>query len=88
VPHHAQIVLGRSPDRSSSQQVRPLADISRIVSYALARTADRGFSVTVCQDKRCDESVRVARDWIAKNAGNTGASAPTISEGTVFLHLK
>jgi hypothetical protein len=55
----------------------------------LVRTAGGGFSVTVCQDKiGTEESVRVARDWIAKNAGNTGVAAPTISEGTVMLHLK
>ena len=61
--------------------------VTRIVS--VARTADGGFSITVCQDKAgTDESIRAARDWIAKNAGNTGAAAPTISEGTVMLHLK
>jgi hypothetical protein len=29
-----------------------------------------------------------ARDWIAKNAAETGASAPTVTEGAVILHLK
>ena len=65
--------------------IRP---VKGFVSYSVARTADGGFSVTVCQDKAgTDESVRVARDWIANNAGDTGAAAPSISEGTVFLHL-
>ena len=59
------------------------------VSYSLVRTSKGGFSVTVCQDKAgTDESVRVARDWIAKNAGKTGAAAPKVSEGTVMLNLK
>jgi hypothetical protein len=31
--------------------------------------------------------VALIRDWIAKNAGNTGA-APAVSEGIVMLHLK
>ena len=59
------------------------------VSYALIRTADGGASVTVCEDKAgTDESLQLARDWIAKNASNTSASAPTVLEGSVILHLK
>jgi len=44
--------------------------------------------MAICQDKAgADESVRVARDWVAKNAGNTGASAPQVSEGSVIVHV-
>jgi hypothetical protein len=66
--------------------IRP---IKGFVSYSLLRTADGGASVTVCQDKSgCDESARVAREWIQKNASNISASPPTILEGTVILNLK
>jgi len=59
------------------------------VSYSLLRTGDGGISVTVCQDKAgADDSVRKAKDWIGKNASDIGASAPKVSEGPVFLHLK
>ena len=52
------------------------------------RTSEGGFSVSVFNDKAgTDESVRVARDWIAKNAANTGVSPPNISEGTVILQV-
>ncbi len=62
--------------------------VNGFVSYSLVRTARGGFSVTICQDKAgVDESVRVARDWIAKNASDAGQAAPTVSEGTVILHL-
>lgn len=62
--------------------------IKGFASYSLVRTSRGGFSVTVCEDKAgTDESIRAARDWIAKNARDTGAAAPTISEGTVILHL-
>jgi hypothetical protein len=54
------------------------------MSYSLVRTADGGFSVSIYQDKAgTDESVRIAREWIAKNAGNLGTAAPTVSGGTV-----
>jgi hypothetical protein len=65
--------------------IRP---VKGFVSYSLIRTADGGASVTVCQDKAgTDESVRLAGDWIRQNASNIGASAPTVSEGTVILQL-
>lgn len=66
-----------------------LRSVKGFVGYTLARSGDGGFSVTVCQDKAgIDESVQVAKDWIAKNAGNTGAVAPKVSEGSVLIHLK
>ena len=66
--------------------IRP---VKGFVSYTLARSGDGGFSVTVCQDKAgTDESVRVAKEWIAKNAGNTGVGAPQVSEGTVVIQAK
>jgi hypothetical protein len=61
--------------------------IKGFASYSLMRTADGCVSVTVCQDKAgTDESLRVAADWIKKNASNTGASAPTVSKGSIILH--
>jgi hypothetical protein len=63
--------------------------VKGFVGYSLVRTAGGGFSVSIYQDKAgTDESIRVARDWIAKNASNTGVGAPTVTEGTVLLHLK
>lgn len=63
--------------------------VKGFVSYLLARTAEGGISVTVCQDKAgTDESVRVAREWVAKNAANAGADAPQVSEGPVIVQLK
>jgi restriction endonuclease Mrr len=63
--------------------------VKGFVGYTLARSGDGGFSVTVCHDKAgVDESVQKAKDWIAKNAASTGASAPEVTEGSVILHLK
>jgi restriction endonuclease Mrr len=63
--------------------------VKGFVGYTLARSGDGGFSVTVCNDKAgVDESVQKAKDWIAKNAGSTDASAPEVSAGSVILHLK
>ncbi|MEP6637263.1 MAG: hypothetical protein ABJB97_11110 [Acidobacteriota bacterium] len=66
-----------------------IRSVKGFVSYTLVRTGDGGISVTVCQDKAgTDESVRKAKEWVAKNAANTGVGAPTISEGSVILQLK
>lgn len=64
-----------------------IRSVKGFVSYTLARSGDGGFSVTVCQDKTgIDESVQKAKDWIAKNAGNSGIAAPKVSEGSVIIH--
>jgi hypothetical protein len=66
-----------------------LRAINGFVSYYLVRTKRGGFSVSVYQDKAgTDESIRVARDWIAKNASNLGAARPTASQGAVVFQLK
>jgi hypothetical protein len=65
-----------------------LRGVQGFVSYTLFRTEDGGVTVTVCQDKAgTDESLRVARDWIAANASDTGVGAPTVAEGPVGMHL-
>jgi hypothetical protein len=58
-------------------------------SYTLARSSngEGGLSMTVCQDKAgTEESVRVAKEWIAKNAGNIGVDAPKVSAGSIIIH--
>jgi hypothetical protein len=58
-------------------------------SYTLARSSDGegGMSMTVCQDKAgTEESVRLAKDWIAKNAANIGVGAPKVSTGKIIIH--
>ena len=76
-------------EKNKADVEKLIRGVKGFVSYSLVRTADGGFSLSVCQDKAgTDESIRVARDWIAKNAANTGAAAPTVSEGTVVLQVK
>ena len=76
-------------EKSKADVEKIMRSVKDFVSYSLVRTADGGVAVSIYQDKAgADESVRVARDWVSKNAGNTGAAAPIISEGTVILHAK
>ncbi len=59
-----------------------------LVSYAFIETAEGGVSVTVCQDQAgIDESVRVAREWIAANAADIEASAPTVTTGQAVVRI-
>jgi hypothetical protein len=65
-----------------------LRKVSGLVSYTLLRTGDGGMSVTVCTDKAgTDESLKVARDWIQKNASNTNANPPVVAEGSVMVQI-
>jgi hypothetical protein len=76
-------------EKNKPEVEKLIRGVKGFVSYSLVRTAGGGFSVSVYQDKAgTDESIKVARDWIAKNASNTGVAAPTVSEGTVILQLK
>ena len=71
------------------------AEVERIIrgvigfrSYTLISTDDGGVTITVCQDKAgTDESMQVAGDWIHENAEDLGVSPPSVSEGSVVLHL-
>ena len=80
----------RSREHLTESEVEKLIrPIKGFVSYFLVRTSSGGFSVSVFQDKTgADESIRVAREWISKNAGNTGAAAPVVLEGETIVHLK
>jgi hypothetical protein len=60
-----------------------------LVSYTLLRSGDGGTSVTVCKDKAgADESLKVAREWIQKNASNIHANPPVVTEGSVIVEVK
>jgi hypothetical protein len=76
-------------EKRKSEVESVIRPVKGFVSYTLARSGDGGFSVTVCQDKAgADESVQVAREWVAKNASNTGAGAPKVSEGPVIIQAR
>ena len=57
------------------------------MSFFLVRTASGDFSVSVFQDKAgTDESVRVAREWIAKNAARGFVVAPALKTIAAAKH--
>ena len=60
-----------------------------LLSYTLVRSGEGGMSVTVCKDKAgADESVKVAREWIQKNASNIHANPPMVTEGPVIVEIR
>lgn len=76
-------------EKNKADVEKLLRTVKGLVSYTLARSSDGGFSVTVCQDQAgIDDSIQKARDWIAKNAAQAGASAPRVSSATVITHLQ
>ena len=76
-------------EQRKSDVEKIIRSVKGFVSYSLVRTGDGGFTMTVCEDKAgTDESSQKAKDWVAQNAGKTGAGAPNVSEGTVILQLK
>jgi len=60
-----------------------------LVQYLLIPTDEGGVTVTVCKGKAgADESVRVARQWVQRNAAHLKASPPTVSEGAVAFEVR
>jgi len=65
-----------------------MRDVPGLVSYTLVRTGDGGVSVTVCKDKAGTEaSMRVAKEWIQKNASNISSAPPAVAEGPVLVQI-
>jgi hypothetical protein len=76
-------------DRRKADVEAALRGVPGLASYTLMRGADGGVSVTVCQDKAgADASLKVARDWIGKNAADVDARAPVVTEGSVILQVQ
>jgi hypothetical protein len=67
---------------------RLIGGVSGFVTYALVRTADGGFSVSVFEDQAgTAESTRLAADWIRENAPEAAGSPPEIIEGETILQF-
>lgn len=76
-------------ERQKAEVEGTLRKVPGLESYTLVRSGDGGMSITVCKDKAgADESVKVAREWIKKNAADVPAYPPAIMEGPVIVQIK
>ena len=65
-----------------------IRSVTGLVTYSLIRTDTGGVTVTVCQDKSgTDESIQIAKDWIQEHAANLTVGPPSVSEGSVKVHI-
>ena len=65
-----------------------LRAVPGLISYTLLNTGDGGTAVTVCTDKvSTDASLKIARDWIKKNASHIHANPPVVTEGPVIEQI-
>jgi hypothetical protein len=96
--HNMHVVMRRYSGRGAKELIdlvlahkdevtKLMRGVDGFISYVIVKTGDEWMTATMCHDKSgCDESVRIARDWISKNASSTGA-APQINEGEVLLRV-
>ncbi len=76
-------------EQRKSEVEEIIRSVKGFVGYVLIKTQGGGVTVTICNDKEgTDESLKVAREWIQENASDLGTSPPSVSEGSVVLHLK
>ncbi len=72
-------------DKRQSEVKEVMGAVHGIKSYAMTRTHDGGYTVTMCADKAgSDDSVKVAAAWIKKNAPDLKVQAPAVAEGEVI----
>lgn len=76
-------------EKNKSDVEKLMRSVKGFESYTLARSTESegGMSMTVCQDKvGTEESVRLAKEWIAKHGANISMDAPKVSAGTIIIH--
>jgi hypothetical protein len=75
-------------ERRKAEVEAEIRNVPGLVSYALVRSGEGGMAITVCKDKAgADASVKVAREWIRKNAADVPAYPPAIMEGPVIVQI-
>ena len=76
-------------EKNKADVEKTLRSVKGLVSYTAVRTADGGFTVTVCDDKAgTDESSSKSQGLDREERRRHRAAAPKVSEGSVILHLK
>ena len=74
--------------QNTDEVERLIRDVPGFVTYALVRTADGGFSVSVFEDQAgTDESTRRAAEWTRENAPQAAGSPPEIIQGETILQF-
>lgn len=76
-------------EKNKTEVEKLMRSVKGFESYTLARSSESegGMSMTVCQDKAgTDESVRIAKDWLAKNAANISMDPPRVTVGSIVIH--
>ena len=76
-------------EKNKADVEKLMRSVKGFESYTLARSnsSEGGLSLTVCQDKAgTEESVRLAKEWLSKNAANISFDAPKVSAGTIIVH--
>jgi hypothetical protein len=74
--------------KNKEEVTRLMRGVKGFLSYVVIKSGDEWMTATMCHEKAgCDESVKIARDWIGKNASSTGVKAPDIREGEVLLRI-
>ena len=80
-PTLADALIKRSKDVETL-----ITGVRGFVAYYLVKTTDGAASITVCEDRAgCDESTRLAGDWLRQNLPELKIAAPQIIAGDIAL---
>jgi hypothetical protein len=74
--------------KSKDELTKLMRGVKGFVSYVVIKSGNEWMTATMCHDKAgCEESVKIARDFISKHAANFGAAPPQIREGEVLFRV-
>jgi hypothetical protein len=75
--------------RRESEIREVISGVPGLLAYGLTRTADGGFSMTLCESKEgTDDSVQRAAAWIKENiAADITGVTPEVMEGEVIFRI-
>jgi hypothetical protein len=72
--------------KHSSEIESLIAAVPGFIAYYLIKTPEGASSVTVCESRTgCDETSKLAADWIRKNLPSLKISPPQIIQGDLLF---
>ena len=76
--------LGRRTD----EVTKLIRDIEGFISYALVRTDDGGYSVSIYETSEgVEESTRQAREWVQQNLSHLKPAPPEVLQGKTLIQF-
>lgn len=84
--YQGQTELAAELKKHGKEVEKAIASVPGFMAYYLLHNSEGVTTITICDNRKgCDESTKVAADWLKKNLPNLRLPAPRIVTGEVSL---